>query len=61
MQVCKIYQVVTLLFECVKQENYDMILNLKELREKKYDSTSDLREDISTLQNKSWHTKRWVW
>ena len=43
---------VTSLFECVKQENNDIISNIKGLREETYDLSSNLKEDISTLQKK---------
>ena len=35
-----------------KKENYDMILNIKDLKEETYDLTSDSKKDISTLQKK---------
>ena len=47
-----IFQIITSLFECVKKESDDMISNIKDLREETYDLTSDLREDITTLQKK---------
>ena len=47
-----ILQMITSLFECVKKESDDMISNIKDLREETYDLTSDLREDIPTLQKK---------
>ena len=47
-----ILQIITSLFECVKKESDDMISNIKDLREETYDLTSDLREDITTLQKK---------
>ena len=47
-----ILQMITSLFECVKKESDDMISNIKDLREETYDITSDLREDITTLQKK---------
>ena len=47
-----ILQIITSIFECVKKENDDMILNIEDLSENTYTLTFDLKEDISTLQKK---------
>ena len=48
----KIVQVITSLFKCVKNENVNMISDIKDLREVKYHIISDLMDDISTLEKK---------
>ena len=42
----KIVQVITSLFKCVKNENVNMISDIKDLREVKYHIISDLMDDI---------------
>ena len=46
----EVVQVITSLFECLKNENNDLISNIKDLREEVNDLISDLKDDISTLQ-----------
>ena len=46
----EIVQAITILFECLKQENKYMNSDLKDLREESYDLTSDIKINISTLQ-----------
>ena len=48
----EIVQVITSLFECVKNKNNDMILDIKDLMEEPNDIIPDLKIDISTLQKK---------
>ena len=44
-------QVLTPLFECLKKDNNDMILDIKDLMAGSNDLISDLQGDISTLKN----------
>ena len=46
----EVVQVITSLFECLKNENNDLISNIKDLREEVNDLISDLKDDISTIQ-----------
>ena len=47
-----ILQILASIFEYVKKESDYRILNIKDIREKTYDLTSELKEDISTVQKK---------
>ena len=48
----EIIQVITSLFQCVKNENNDMISETKDLREETIDLISESKDDISTLEKK---------
>lgn len=46
----EVVQVITSLFECLKNENNDLISDIKDLRREVNDLISDLKDDISTIQ-----------
>ena len=48
----EIVQVITSLFECIKQKNNDTISDIKDLREETYDLTSDLKMYIFQFYRK---------
>ena len=48
----EIIQVITSLFQCVKNENNDMISEIKDLWEETNDLISDFKDDISTSEKK---------
>ena len=54
----EIIHVITSLLECVKEKNDDMISDIKDLRKETTDWISDSKVYISTLEKKSWQSKR---